>query len=221
MKTLVTYLGHCGYVVETENYQLVFDVIRGQIPHTNKKRIGFVTHGHADHYVESIYDDSFSVLVLSDDIENRVKQTTHVVKMGDELQIENLKLKVLGSTDLGCAYWVEVDNVKLFFSGDLNNWHWKTESTKEEVKEMNDWFLELLKPLENQEVDILFVDIDPRLKVDYDLGAKQMIELLHPRFVFPMHFASKQEEMNQYYMTTQIENLVKVNIEPSQFELDW
>lgn len=221
MKCQVTYLHHCGYQVETDNLLLVFDWIEGKIKISNKDKVCFITHSHQDHYRPDVFDKDFDAFIVSDDVPTQSHDRIIWVKEGDKLNSLSLNVEVLGSTDLGVSYYVEADGLHLFFGGDLNNWHWSTESTQQEIDEMNQQFLDKIKPLQGKNVDVLFIDIDPRLQVDYDLGAKQLLEIIQPKFIFPMHFTSDINKMREYYATTQIENLVPVLDDNSQFELDW
>lgn len=221
MKIKVSYLHHCGYRVETKNTVLVFDWIKGVIEPSTKKKLCFITHGHRDHFEPSILNEDFETFIISDDINLEHRNDIVMVHPDQTLEIDGVTIEVLGSTDLGCSYYVEVDGCHLFFGGDLNNWHWSMESTSEEIKEMNDWYLELIQPLKDKQVDILFIDIDPRLEVDYDLGTRQLLELISPKAIFPMHFTSDLDAMKKYYATTQINNLVHVLEDETQFELDW
>lgn len=221
MKCQVTYLHHCGYQVETDHSFLVFDWIEGKIKTSNKTKICFITHSHQDHYRPDVFEKDFDTFIVSNDVKTQSHDKIIWVKEGDQLSPLSLTLEVLGSTDLGVSYYVEVDGVHLFFAGDLNNWHWAKESTQEEIDEMNEQFLKKIKPLQGKNVDVLFIDIDPRLQVNYDLGAKQLLEIIQPKAIFPMHFTSDIHKIREYYATTQIENLIPVFEDNSEFELDW
>lgn len=218
MNVTVTYLTHCSFIVETKDYQLIFDWIKGDIPKTDKKRICFITHSHGDHFNRKAFDFDFDKWVVSDDVPVNESKQIHIVKENDTLSLLGLEIDVFGSTDLGVSYLVHVQGLDLFFAGDLNNWHWKNESTTEEIDEMNQWYLKLIDPLRNRKVDILFIDIDPRLEVDYDLGAVQLLDYIHPSLVFPMHFTSDVNEFKKYLERTQINQLVPLVEEGTQFE---
>ena len=66
----------------------------------------------------------------------------------------------------------------IFHAGDLNNWHWKEESTEGEVREAENAYLaelELLARRTNR-VDLATFPVDPRLGQEYMLGAKQFVD---------------------------------------------
>lgn len=218
MNLSVTYLHHCSFIVETHEYQLVFDWIKGDIPETNKKRICFITHSHIDHFSRKVFNYDFDAWVVSSDINQREDMKISIVDPNDTLHLLGIYVEVYGSTDLGCSYLVKIGDLTLFYAGDLNNWHWKLESSSEEIKEMDDWYLSLIEPLRDKKVDVLFIDIDPRLEVDYDLGAVQLLDYIHPSLVFPMHFTSDVNEFKKYLERTQINQLVPLVEEGTQFE---
>lgn len=212
---------HCGYSVETEDQLLVFDWISGSIPETDKTKICFVTHSHQDHYNPAIFEMDFDYYIVSDDVDCELKTNRIKVKMGETVTIAGLEIHVYGSTDLGVSFEVIEKDLILFFAGDLNNWHWRLESTDEEIESMQNWYLALIEPLRNKKFNLIFFDIDPRLQVDYDLGIKQLLEIVKSEVIFPMHFTSDYESMKRYYEQTQIQNLVQV-IEPqTSFEFQW
>ena len=49
----VTYIGHSGFLVETEIVNLLFDYSEGEVPEVNKEMplLVFVSHNHHDHYI--------------------------------------------------------------------------------------------------------------------------------------------------------------------------
>lgn len=53
----ITYLGHSGFLVETEEHYLLFDYYTGKLPVflSEKKLTVFVSHSHQDHYNREIY----------------------------------------------------------------------------------------------------------------------------------------------------------------------
>lgn len=220
MKVNVTYLDHCGYVVETPEHLLVFDKIKGELPNSNKTKLCFITHGHSDHYQKEIFDENYDVFIVSDDIDashDKIKW----VKCGDQLNVGSVNINVLGSTDLGVSFLVEVDGVTLFYGGDLNDWHWKTESTQDEIDEMNQWFTQLIEPLRDKKIDCLFFDVDPRLEVDIDQGLKQVLELCEARYIFPMHFTSNLNKIKEYYLNKTFPQMVEIVDPGTEIELEW
>lgn len=220
MKIIIRYGEHCGYLVETPTWQWVFDWIKQPLPSLDKKTINFITHSHDDHFDRAILNQSFDYRVVSKDCEVAASKRVKVVEVGDVLTIDEVKITVLGSTDLGVSYLVESPETTLFYGGDLNDWHWEKESTCEEIKEMQEWFLWLIQPLKGKKVDFLFFDIDPRLEVDYDRGLRQLLEIFEAKVIFPMHFSWNKEEIETYYLQSAIDNLIEVKEINSVFEFE-
>ena len=90
---------------------------------------------------------------------------------------------------------IEVEGKTIFHAGDLNNWHWKDESTEQEVKEAEGNFLHEIKILKAtcNNIDIALFPVDPRIGSDFARGAEQFIQQIHVKQFIPMHFWEKPE----------------------------
>ena len=102
--------------------------------------------------------------------------------------VGDVEVSTYDSTDLGVSFLVAVDGLNIFHAGDLNWWHWKEESTLDEVRQSEELFMQALAPLIGQDIDIAFFPVDPRLGSDYALGAERFIKVLKPKMLVPMHF---------------------------------
>ena len=53
----VTYIGHSGFLLETEEINFLFDYYEGEIPILEKEKplVVFVSHSHHDHYNPEIF----------------------------------------------------------------------------------------------------------------------------------------------------------------------
>ena len=111
-----------------------------------------------------------------------------------------LRVKAFGSTDVGVSFLVEMEGERIFHAGDLNNWHWKDESTAEEARAANLAFLRELDVLSRQagSVDVACFPVDPRLGADYALGARQFVDKVRPRVFVPMHFWGDYGKANAF-----------------------
>jgi L-ascorbate metabolism protein UlaG (beta-lactamase superfamily) len=105
----------------------------------------------------------------------------------EEIELGEVYIRALGSTDLGVSFLVKVDGVVLFHSGDLNWWYW-WDDTKEEIESMEKAFKGEIEKLNGEKVDITFFPVDPRLKHNYYLGGEYFIEQIAPKVFIPMHF---------------------------------
>lgn len=201
----LTYIYHSCYAIETEKLSIVIDYLRDDRDKTvfnkiisGKKPVYILsTHGHHDHFNPEIlkWKDSNKncKYIFSKDILNSglAKITDAIYLDKDETYEDDfLKIKAFGSTDLGVSFKIFLDGKVLFHAGDLNNWHWKDESTAKEAAEAEKFFLDELDHLadETLQLDVAMFPVDPRLGKDYALGAKQFMEKIPTRLFVPMHF---------------------------------
>lgn len=193
MNVKVEYLSHSGYAVETDKIIMIFDYVKGILPSkylkSDKQCCFFITHRHSDHFSQSVFSYKKTV-VMSDDINLDAFFNVFKVKEGDMLVCDRVSVKVFGSTDEGVSFLVSDGDVNVFHAGDLNNWHWKDESTPEEVKQAQQSFLNIVDAIAEYPIDIAMFPVDSRMGSEYDLGARQFAERCKPTHFFPMHFQS-------------------------------
>lgn len=186
----IEHIFHSCFLVETENYQLVFDYYKGDISLKDKKTIVFVTHGHEDHYNKEIFKwrDNIADInyVLSSDIDI-VSKDIYGISPYEELILDDIKIKTFGSTDLGISLLINVDNVDIFHAGDLNWWYWNSDSQEEKL-DMENSFKKEISNIKGPNIDIAFFPVDPRLESAYSLGGEYFIKQVKPKYFLPMHF---------------------------------
>ena len=56
-----------------------------------------------------------------------------------------IRIEAFGSTDVGISFLIDLQGVRLFHAGDLNNWHWSEESTPQEIRKAEGDFLAEIK----------------------------------------------------------------------------
>ena len=192
----VEYINHSGFVVEAHEHILIFDYVNGHLPRhyldSDKNVVFFVTHSHNDHYHPGIFSYKKQVIV-SDDVRLSHNQEALQVKEFDTLILDDIKIKVFGSTDLGVSYYVELKDARIFHAGDLNHWHWKEESTKDEIDLATFQFLNVIEDIKGHPIDIAMFPVDPRMKKHYDSGARVFIHQIQPTYFFPMHFKEARD----------------------------
>lgn len=193
MNVTVEYLSHSGYVVETDKIILIFDYVNGILPSkylkSDKQCCFFITHHHSDHFSQSVFSYKKTV-VMSDDINLDSFFNVFKVRAGDMLVCDKISVKVFGSTDEGVSFLVSDGDVNIFHAGDLNNWHWKDESTSEEIEFAQKAFLDIVAQVAEYPIDIAMFPVDARMGSEFDLGARQFVDRCQPTHFFPMHFRS-------------------------------
>lgn len=188
----VTYLYHSGFAVELEDIMLVFDYYKGELPAAaeGKKLYVFSSHFHKDHFQRRIFEWSEKgdvTYILSKDIHAKGFDG-NVIKAGsrEEIQVDELKIKTLRSTDEGVAFLVCLRGIMIYHAGDLNWWHWEEESPAYNEKMKADYQKEI-GSLEGRHIDLAFVPLDPRLEEAYGWGIDYFMRHTDTRYLFPMH----------------------------------
>lgn len=176
----------------------------------------FVSHGHKDHFNPAIFGwaTRFPAIryVVSSDVFKRIRHivSPDSVYSGPKVAAELLtalrrnesyadklvNIRAFPSTDIGCAYMVELGAQRIFHAGDLNAWIWLDESTEQEVrKALGDYnaclrdIAAYLSSVEgSQAFDYCFFPVDSRIGREYWTGAKIFVEKFEVRHFFPMHF---------------------------------
>ncbi|MDR1407814.1 MAG: MBL fold metallo-hydrolase [Tannerella sp.] len=201
----LTYIYHSGFVVEGENATIVFDYfkdsddafIRHRLPSFPGKMYVLASHAHPDHFREDIMKwkqqrPDIRYILSRDILQKRPAgpPDAHYLEKGDLWSDDRLHVRAFGSTDVGVSFLVETEGKQIFHAGDLNNWHWKDESTEDEVRESDKHFLSELADIRQTvaRVDLAMFPVDPRLGTDYMLGAKQFVDRIRVDLFSPMHF---------------------------------
>lgn len=196
----VTYIHHSCFLVETDRFYYLFDYETGSLPHMDGEKpvVVLSSHSHGDHYNPEV----FSLLkkrgmqkiraVLSDDIEIPAGVDTLAVSPGKEYILgHQQKLKTFRSTDLGVAFLLEDRDRRIYHAGDLNDWVWDEETDAYNTQMTADYRREiaaLSEYLNQREIDLAFVVLDPRQEGDYDRGMCFFLENIPVKKVYPMHY---------------------------------
>lgn len=211
-KASIRYLHHSSFTLESNNHLFIFDyfhdtpnrgkertiengVITEEMINMDKEIYVFVTHSHSDHFNPIIFDwqkiNPRINYILSSDVKvNSNNKNYYFLDKYDGLELNGLLVEALGSTDRGISFYIEIDNLSIFHSGDLNWWHWKEFSAEKLLQEELD-FKNELKYLRDKAVDIAFVPVDPRLEEYYYLAGNYFAETIKPKLLIPMHFGDK------------------------------
>lgn len=196
----VTYIHHSCFLVETDRFYYLFDYQKGSLPEMDitKPIFVFSSHSHSDHYNSEV----FLLLkelgmqniraILSDDIEAPTNIDTLLVAPQKEYELGiQQRLTTFQSTDLGVAFLIEDEEELIYHAGDLNDWVWEEESDSYNEQMTIDYRRQiklLSEKLNNQEIDVAFVVLDPRQEKDYDRGLCYFLENIPVKQVYPMHY---------------------------------
>lgn len=216
----IEHIFHSGFILETEDYLLVFDYYKGDISLKDKKIIVFVSHGHEDHYTKDIFkwEEEFKDIryVLSSDIDIKSKaEKIYIMDPYEELELDNINIKSFASTDLGLSFLINIEGLSIFHGGDLNWWHWENDPKEEQIR-MEKEFKDEINKLKSFNIDIAFMPVDPRLGQAFSLTGEYFIETIKPRYFLPMHFGDNFHISSDFIhrmgdSDTQIVDLTKRN----------
>ena len=213
----ITYLAHSGFAVETARHFLVFDyyqsrsaasrtiadgVITADYLKTKSNIYVFASHNHSDHFDPMILDwgktNPAITYILSDDISiPATKGKIHFMQAYETVGAGQLTIKSYGSTDQGISFLVQADGLAIFHAGDLNWWHWKNETPKEQAW-AESFFKSEIDKIPPQNIDIAFFPVDPRLEEFYCIGAEYFAAKFSPRLLIPMHFWSNYAAIGEF-----------------------
>ena len=189
----ITFLEHSGYVIEERDKALIFDFYKGTLPaFSNRVKVYvFASHAHGDHFNKRIFEWEGQYpdihYILSDNIKDRGPEGT-CTYIGPRrlIQLDEMEIQTLRSTDEGVAYLVKLWDKKIYHGGDLNWWHWEEES-KAYNEMMRRKYQHEIGKLEGEPIDAAFLPLDPRQEEQYAWGLDYFMRHTQTRHAFPMH----------------------------------
>lgn len=212
----ITYIGHSGFLVETEKSLLLFDYYTGEIPQLAQEKplYVFVSHRHGDHFNPKIFHladiHAGTQFLLSFDIrltpagkkrwgieENKPDQIISM-KANETYEIPGLGMvETFKSTDEGVAFLVTEGDHTIFHAGDLNWWLWDGED-KGWLGTMTANFKKAVKKLEGRKIDVAFLPLDDRQKQYFYQGMDWYLRSCRIRWAFPMHYWEDQSVIRRF-----------------------
>ena len=215
-KYLITHYYHSGFSVAGEDTLLVFDYWRGEHGELTEKLqltpdmlrrfrsvFVFISHEHPDHMDPVVFTwnelGNVSYIVSSDmPVGTRGKR----MAPGDTLTLsDEVSVTAFDSTDLGVSFLVDFNGVHFFHAGDLNFWHWREESTMQEIEEADREFRKAVQPIIREKIDVAFFPVDPRQGTMFEAGANYFILSVKPRILIPMHYFHRADTATEYART--------------------
>ncbi|MFZ4455044.1 MAG: MBL fold metallo-hydrolase [Bacteroidales bacterium] len=210
----LTYIYHSCFAIEAEDYTILIDFFKdtdgdfdtGYVNRELLTRSGRLyvlsSHSHHDHFSKKVLKWREKrpdiIYILSKDIllcHKAKSDDGHFIDKLETYEDDLLKVTAFGSTDIGDSFLIEVEGKRIFHAGDLNNWHWKDESTSEEVEKAERLYLSELADISEKisRLDVVMFPIDKRLGSDYMRGAEQFLSAIKVDLFAPMHFGKYYE----------------------------
>lgn len=225
----VTYIHHSSFSVELDTCTLLFDYYKGELPKfdNNNKIYVFSSHSHHDHFDKVIFDLEKQyndvTYILSNDIKDSSSKNTYFVKSNESIDIDDLNIRTLESSDLGVAFIVEVEGKRIYHAGDLNWWHWEGEPD-EDNKEAAFKFTKEVDKIKGTVFDVAFIPLDPRQESKYYLGFDYFMKNTNTKVAFPMHCWSNYSVIdlliNSEHAVDYRDSIVKISKENEVFIID-
>ena len=212
----ITHYYHSGFSVAGGDTLLVFDYWRGEEGELTEDLqltpgrirsfahvVVFISHEHIDHFDPVVFSwkdlTDVSYVVSSDmPVGTRGKR----MAPGDTFSpVDGVDVTAFDSTDLGVSFLVDFRGVRFFHAGDLNFWHWREESTMQEIEEADAEFRKAVSPISREKIDVAFFPVDPRQGAMFEAGANYFILTVKPRILVPMHYFRRAETATDYART--------------------
>ena len=209
----ITYYMHSGFSCAIGDILLIFDYWQGEHGELREnKRIQpeelskyskvyvFISHSHPDHLDPVVYEwaelPNIEYIIsyeLPEECKGIRMEAGNTITLSEDMQVTAFE-----STDLGIAFLVDIKGIHIFHAGDLNFWHWREESTAQEIEEAETAFKEACEPIIGKPIDVAFFPVDPRQGRLFDAGANYFALTVKPRLMIPMHFWNRNELIVEY-----------------------
>ncbi len=237
----ITYLGHSGFLVETQTSYFVFDYIRGSLPEfdPDKALYVFASHAHHDHWIPEIFSDrqlkKANCFLLGFDIREPFDKMAaqnpslqdlpvHWAHPQQEIRTDDFVCTPLLSTDEGVAFLIRTGQETIYHAGDLNWWHWNGDPAERNMEREQNFKREIDR-LKGIRMDAAFVPLDPRLEDAYRFCMDYCLETLEADHVFPMHFWKNHTLCRNYHDSLKeahpdwYERFIPITSEPEHFSI--
>lgn len=239
----ITYLNHSSFCLEFKNTILLIDYgtsprrpIHGTIEegvfeidkflNIDKKLVGYASHRHADHFDEKLIQEFLSnniPFIFSDEEQFSVKdymkdENFHRILPQTITEIEGIKIANTGSTDQGGSILFELPELdySIYYGADLAVWDDLPEFYEGFQKEF-DWLAEQKNQFKPTKVVFLPSGTGDGYQEEPLLnGSKELIELLQPEVIIPMH-GSAYPEYYPGFAKAMLEKIGQANIEVCTF----
>lgn len=191
-----------------------------RIVDSNKPCYFLASHFHQDHFQPCIVEfyryfkklcahkqcPNPIHLVLSRDIARYRKfvvkdvlDEIYWMRRGDCLDLPEVKIEAFGSTDVGVSWVCQIDGKVIFHAGDLNDWHWMSCSSPEEIASAHAKFDKELQKIKqvHHAFDVAMFPCDVRMGQGYLLGPQKFLQTFQVGCLVPMHTWEKFPELQK------------------------
>lgn len=210
----LTYLGHSGFLFETDTAYFIFDYIRGELPvfAPEKRLYVFASHAHHDHWDPGIFTDGqlryadsfilgFDIREPFEEMAGKDKQLAGLPVIWaypeQTVRTDDFTCTPLLSTDEGVAFPVITEKDVIYHAGDLNWWHWNGDPEERNLERAQNFKRET-DCLKGLHIDAACIPLDPRQEDAYRFCMDYCMETLDADRVFPMHFWKDYELCRKY-----------------------
>ncbi len=200
----ITYLGHSGFLFDTDSAYYIFDYIRGELPALSKEKklYVFASHAHRDHWDPGIFTDRqlrrAESFILGFDIKEPFEKMAAEEKQlsdlpviwafpGQTIRTDDFTCDPLLSTDEGVAFPVRMKKNAVYHAGDLNWWHWNGDPDERNLDRARNFKREVDR-LKGIHFDAACIPLDPRQEDAFRLCMDYCMEILDADRIYPMHF---------------------------------
>lgn len=197
-ESIVWHLGHMGWAVRTANHFMVFDYVdAGNAPDEPSLASGwivpaeiralpttvFISHEHEDHYAPAVFDWKATVKDITYVAGFRPEGKDGCVSMEprETKNLGGIEITTTRANDVGVGFFVKVDGVTLFHSGDHSSVIDMT-SFKQEIDFLAD---------SGRRPDLLFMPAHVNL-ASLNEGLFYAMNRLSPKAMFPGHARGRE-----------------------------
>lgn len=214
----ITCIGHSGFAIETQDATLIFDYYHDEtqaltpILERAKHIFVFVSHGHQDHLNRDVILDwhkqyPVKQYIMANECRHKIRHAMKTnplpatfIHHDEDYTCPELTVHAFDSTDTGVCFVISVNGYTIFHAGDFNCWHWKDNSTPQEVKKAVGDFRAILRKIAvyAPHIDVAMFPVDPGMGSDFAMGAREFVHATEVDLFIPMHMWGRDEQATQF-----------------------
>ncbi|WP_051261765.1 MBL fold metallo-hydrolase [Desulfovibrio inopinatus] len=208
---------HNCFIVNINNTSLLFDypqsdflpsgcheILSQQL--SGRRCIAFASHSHRDHFCPNLStvlsSTNHATWIVSDDIADMYPEALpeHVIVMEPQQTYHGRDFDVttLESNDLGVAFCITINGIRIYHGGDLAKWRWPKAPPNVDRAVRLGWN-KALANIADFAPHIAFSNADTRV-ADFS-GALDVIRIIQPDIFVPMHVFGNTSWINDLVST--------------------